>query len=941
MIKRLLRAATGVAMAVVLIVVSGFGFGFDNTAYYASALTDSSSQSGSQKVIRVGIPDNDTTTKSGYGYASTTYMKDYLQAVAEYANWNYVYVYGTWSELADDVKAGKVDLLMDVSETPERLKYFNYSSESMGTELSYLVAPKDTSMSYNDFEAFNGITVGYESDSTIIESLKAYGKEKGFMVTAKAYKDGPEMYKAMEQGEVDAVAQTNLYDMPSAYVILAKFSPKPVYIVTSKQRPELKSELDDAMAQLFSYNPSFNADIYELHLGRISSNTVEFTKEEKAYLKTKPVVNVFYETNWAPFEYDDNGTAEGITPDIIRALGEETGIHFKFVLTSSTQSVYDSINGSQDAIMAVSYDYLWAKSHDLLVTEPYIYGSVMRVTATEKKEPENVAVIKGGYLANRVKSEYPELKQIDYDTAAECMDAVLNGHADCTFINYYQANYYKYLGKYDECSFQPVADITQNIAIGITTSSNPLLLGILSKALQHISADKLQSILSDNSPSANQVTFNLLMRRHPIEMAIGLGAVGILIGLVIFLLISLRTRKRQNMALEEAKFEAEKANRAKSEFLSRMSHDIRTPLNGIVGMTYLANESEPSDKTRDYLTKIDTSSKYLLSLINDILDMSKAESNDIELHPEPYEADEFKRYIKDVIEPLAKERKQELSFKMEPLEDRIPVVDKMRLNQIIFNILSNAAKYTDEGGHISYVSKGMMNDDETMHMHIEVSDDGVGMSDEFQKHIFEPFTQEWEGNLEPGHGTGLGMSITKRLVELMGGEISLQSTKGEGTTFFLDFDFATIPSQGTTEDGTCRLADSNVDYSILADRKVLLCEDNPINCEITVALLTAKSMDVDTANNGSIGIKMFADSAEDTYDAVLMDIRMPVMNGYEATREIRAMNRKDAASVPIIAMTADAFDEDVQKCTEAGMNGHVAKPVDPQKLYEMLASLIR
>ena len=932
---RFFRTAA-VAAVILMLVVSSFPC----TDVYAASSTYGSSTSA--KMVRIGISDTDNKLKTGFDSSSVAFQKDYVQAVAEYAGWKYKYVNGTWNELMSDMKTGKIDVLVDVTKTSAREKYLDYSDEPMGTEMCYLFGNKNTKLAYNDFDSFNGITVGYERGSTIIDSLREYGRKKGFSFKEREYSSGAAMFSALKKGKIDAVAQTNFYEVSDKFVILTKCNPYPVYIVTNKDKPELKDELDNAMSQLFSYNPNFNSDIYNLHMGGNISKAVGYTEKEKAYLKTRPVVYVYYEENWAPFEYDNDGAAEGITPDIVRAIGKETGIRFKFVLSSSTNSMYSDVHGkTRNSVMAVSYSYIWASAHDLLVTEPYIEGSVMMVTRKEGTSPGTVAVMKGGYLENQIDQAYPELKKVDRLTTDQCMKAVLDGKADCTFLNYYQANFYRSMGRYKDFSYRPVSDITQSISLGVTRQSDPQLLSILSKSLQHISNEDLQSILSENSTRMDQFSFNILMSKYPTQMAFAIGGVGMLIGIVVFLFVMLRIKRKQNMALEAAKAEAEKANMAKSDFLSRMSHDIRTPLNGIIGMTYLAEEHNSSDRVREYLTKIDTSSKFLLSLINDILEVSKTESMGIELHPEPYTTAEFKAYLEAVIVPLVKEKNQTFTYEMDISDGYIPVMDKLRTNQIVFNILSNAMKYTPEGGTLSYRAEGTVDENKKMHMHIEVADNGIGMSEEFQKHIFEPFSQEREPGLEPREGTGLGMPITSNLVEIMGGTIALKSTRGVGTTFMVDLELDTVTAEDRSETVEISADEIRDDIEGLAGRHILLCEDNVINQEIARSLLTEKGMEVDVADNGAIARDMFASSAAGWYDAILMDIRMPVMNGYEATAAIRGLDRADAAAVPVIAMTADAFDDDIQKCREIGMNGHVAKPVDPQKLYARLASLFR
>ncbi len=395
----------------------------------------------------------------------------------------------------------------------------------------------------------------------------------------------------------------------------------------------------------------------------------------------------------------------------------------------------------------------------------------------------------------------------------------------------------------------------------------------------------------------------------------------------------------QETKLRTALDAARQANIAKTDFLSRMSHDIRTPLNGIIGMTYLANEQKNPPKTADCLAKIGTSSDFLLGLINDILDMSKAESNRIELHPEPYTAAEFNAYIDAVIRPLCVEKNQNFSFSIHKIEGLSPCVDKLRFNQIFFNLLSNAVKYTPEGGTITAVLYSSLVPDGHLEILARVSDNGIGMSRDFQKVLFDPFTQEGRDDNSRRRGSGLGLAITKKMVDLMGGTITVKSSLGAGSTFEVklhtdcahDADIHPAKSGGAEPSAP----------DLLNGRHILLCEDHPLNQEIAQALLAQKGMIVETAEDGQKGLDAFAGSAAGFYDAILMDIRMPVLDGYAAAKAIRALDRADAKLVPIIAMTADAFADDVQKCLAAGMNAHLAKPIEPGTLYSTLSTALQ
>lgn len=390
--------------------------------------------------------------------------------------------------------------------------------------------------------------------------------------------------------------------------------------------------------------------------------------------------------------------------------------------------------------------------------------------------------------------------------------------------------------------------------------------------------------------------------------------------------------------LERAVDEAKRASRAKSSFLSSISHDMRTPLNGIIGMAYIAERYDNPDETKKCLSYIDTSSKFLLGLINDILDMAKAESGKIDLHPEPYTMEDLSNYIEAVIRPLCDEKNQKLAVATELADDMVPVFDKLRMNQIVFNLLSNAVKYTPEGGEIDFLIESRRFPDGRMHVMIKVEDNGIGMSRGFLDHLFEPFVQERRDDVSERRGSGLGLAITKQLADLMGAKISVESTYGKGTTF----EIRLVPDHVTEAEAleyNSRLVENKA-LDGLKGTHMLLCEDHPLNQEIVKTLLENKGMIVDIAEHGLQGLKMFRSSPADFYQAILMDIRMPVMNGYDTARAIRRLSRPDAMSVPIIAMTADAFSDDIQKCMDAGMDDHIAKPIKPERFFSVIINSI-
>lgn len=397
--------------------------------------------------------------------------------------------------------------------------------------------------------------------------------------------------------------------------------------------------------------------------------------------------------------------------------------------------------------------------------------------------------------------------------------------------------------------------------------------------------------------------------------------------------------QKQISLLQEAIRKGDEANKAKSDFLSRMSHDIRTPMNGIIGMTYLARQLTDQQKLLEYLDKIDMSSRFLLGLVNDILDMSKIENQKIDLRPEPYSVSQFLTYLNAVIRPLCEEKGQKLIFDIETVPTVVPLMDELRVNQIFFNLFSNAVKYTPEGGSITLRLRESMISETRVLLNCDVIDTGIGMSRELQKIAFEPFSQGTRSDIAASRGTGLGLSIVKSLTEYMGGTVSVTSEPGKGSDFSVSAAFDCIPAELAAKRTSEITADTNMDA--LVNKHVLLCEDHPLNQEIAKTVLENKKLIVTVAENGQNGVQCFNESNIGYYDAILMDIRMPVMDGYEAARTIRLLNRPDAKAVPIIAMTADAFEDDVQKCYQSGMDGHIAKPFEPAVLFAELLRLIR
>ena len=397
-----------------------------------------------------------------------------------------------------------------------------------------------------------------------------------------------------------------------------------------------------------------------------------------------------------------------------------------------------------------------------------------------------------------------------------------------------------------------------------------------------------------------------------------------------------KSLEQKNVALQLAVQRETKANLAKREFLFNMSHDIRTPMNAIIGFTALAQTHiDDRGQVEDYLKKISVSSQHLLSLINDVLDMSRIESGKVTLEAKPVHLPELVHELRDIIQAVVSKKDLSLTLDTVGVENEDIIADPLRLEQILINVLANAVKFTPDGGQISlWIVQKDTAPAGYADFEFHIKDNGIGMSEEFQKHIFEQFARERTSTVSKIQGTGLGMAITKSLVDMMGGRITVKSEQGKGSEFTISLRFPI----GEAKTGQTPPA---AKASAFPGKKLLVVEDNELNLEIASTLLKEAGFEVDTAENGKIAVEKVEAASADRYDLILMDIQMPEMDGYEATRRIRALPDTKKAALPIVAMTANAFEDDRKNALRAGMNGHIAKPLDIPKLFQVLSELLK
>jgi len=670
---------------------------------------------------------------------------------------------------------------------------------------------------------------------------------------------------------------------------------------------------------------------------------------------TTKVIHVGVPTDRCPMSYIDSTTGKitGIGVNLFTLAAENAGYEAEYI-SLNEESLKDALDDSSYDLVLPFASTMESTAGETciftnsLIDSPFTFAIVKGKTLDTKGSIQVGMLNSMSSLGESFHHVYPNYEIVYFDTWDQAFAAMRMDVIDCCLQSAYVWSYVLQKPDRSDIETLPAAAISMPYYVGaISSESHKTMLASLNAGINTITPTQRQSIVL-NYTSKKLYFYTAQDYYFEYKNVIWIGAAIILLIISLALWYIDQRRKYVNKILEANKKleesaekeislrkQADEANEAKSEFLSRMSHDIRTPLNGIIGLTYLAKEQQNPAMTVDYLGKIDTSSKFLLGLVNEILDLSKAESGKVEIHPEPYYFDDFNHYIDSVIRPLVEEKNQTLEFETHTDNTVVPLMDILLVNQIYFNLLSNAVKYTPDGGKIHVILNEERVEPQKLKITVQIKDNGIGMSEGFQKKLFEPFTQEVAQGQVERQGTGLGLAIVKRNIDILGGTIDVESELGKGTTFTFVVTYDCIP--GTrTKPAALELPTSF--FECLANRHVLVCEDNHINQEIARTLLEEKKMVVEVVENGQLGLEEFRKSTPGYWDFILMDIHMPIMDGYEATKQIRSLNRPDAKTVKIVAMTADAFHEDVEKCIHAGMDGHIAKPVNPERLYEILAA---
>ena len=1046
-------------------------------------------ETASAKVVRVGSFEdtfnyvNEKGARKGYGY-------ELLETLSGYTGWQFEYVTCDWSDCFEKLKNGEIDIIGGISYTEDRTQEMLFSDEPMGVEKYYLYADlARADISASDFKTLNGKKIGVLMGTEPEVMLAEWEEKYGLKTEHVNISNNEDVKQKLANHEIDCfVSLEESFWAERGISTITRVGESGIYYAINKNRPDIKEELDDAMRALDEAVPFYTADLYKRYFSM--DYTPILTGEEKAWLRKHGAIRMGFLASDSGVSTFDPATGEftGVITDYIQFAADCLGnqeLEFQLVGYDSKEAELDALkSGEIDMIFHCDQNPNLAEEYHFACTNTTWTSNLMAVTNKQHFNENNVnriAVPQNKLsLKKYLAFYYPQWEIVDCDTQEDAARLVKDGQADCFVTGISSEN--KYSKKYSFYSVPLVNPVRSCFAVN---SGNRSLLSILNKTIKAMPVNMLAGALAMYKSSARKVTLSDFIKDNFFKVML-ISSIAVAVVLLTILMLLQKARKAEaaarkaasdtqelNAKLQVAVEKAESANRAKSTFLSNMSHDIRTPMNAIIGFTTLAlSNIDDTDRVKDYLAKTLASSNHLLSLINDVLDMSRIESGKIHLEEVEVNLSDVLHDLKTIVSGQIYAKQLELYMDAMDVTDEDVYCDKTRLNQILLNLLSNAIKFTPAGGTVSVRVRQLAGKVRGCGQYeFRIKDNGIGMSQEFAQKIFEPFERERTSTVSRIQGTGLGMAITKNIVDMMGGTIEVQTAQGKGTEFtvcvpmraqteqrpvekiteleglkalVVDDDFNTCDSVtkmlvkvGMRAEWTLsgkeavlrarqsiemsdvyhayiidwRLPDMNgievtrqirslhddtpiiiltaYDWSDIeveakaagvtafcakpmfmsdlretlmsalgqkpadavqrllpeknADFKgkhILLVEDNELNREIAQEILREYGFLVDSAENGAVAVEKVSTAAPGSYDLVLMDVQMPIMDGYTATRKIRALDDPARAKLPILAMTANAFDEDRRNALESGMNGFLSKPIVIDDLVQELRKIL-
>ena len=901
------------------------------------------------KLIRVGSFEdtfnycNEKGARKGYGY-------ELLETLSGYTGWQFEYVTCDWSDCFEKLENGEIDIMGGISYTEDRAEEMLFSDEPMGEEKYYLYADLSRAdISASDFKTLDGKKIGVVMGTEPEVMLTEWEEKHGIKTQHVNISNNEDVKQKLANHEIDCfVSLEESYWAELGISTITRVGKSSIYYVLNKDRPDLKEELDNAMHALDEEAPFYTADLCKKYFSLDYKPIL--TGEEKAWLKEHGAIRMGFLTSDRGVSTYDPATGEitGTITDYIQFAADCLGnqeLEFQLVGYDDKEAELNALkSGEIDMIFHFDQSPNLAEEYRLARTNTTWTANMMVVTNKQlfiENQVNRVAVPRNKISLTRyIAFYYPQWEIVDCDTQEDAIKLVKDGQADCFVTGVSsEAKYSKNHGFYSVPLPNPA-----NSCFAVK-SGNRSLLSILNKTIKAMPANMLTSSLAMHKSSARKVTLSDFIKDN-FFMVLLVSSIAVAAVLLTILKLLQKARKAEaaakkaandtqelNAKLQVAVEKAESANHAKSTFLFNMSHDIRTPMNAIIGYADLASRhSDDPAKLKNYMENIQVCGQNLLMLLNNVLDLARIENDKTEMEYSVSDVDKDFRNCVAMFQNQADSKRQTLTVTTYLLHPYV-YVDIPHLTEVCTNLVSNAVKYTGAGGTICCdITQKPGEKESWCDTVITVADNGIGMSQEFQKHIFEPFERERTSTVSKVEGSGIGMGIVKKLVGLMGGTVAVESKIGVGSKFTV-----TIPCRIASEDETQAKRETNPsDQKCLCGTKILLTEDNDLNAEIATELLQEEGCTVDRAKDGVECVDMLEKAANGTYQLILMDIQMPVMNGYDAAKKIRRMEDPQKANIPIIAMTANAFSEDKQAALDAGMNDHIAKPINMNVLVPTL-----
>ncbi len=866
--------------------------------------------------------------EAGYGGMDVAYLEE----VCVYTGWDIEYVEcESWDDALEKLEAQEVDLVGSAQYSAQRAEIFDYAALPSGYTYGCLFVGEDSDLAFEDFGRMKdmefGVVESYIRKGEFLEYLdrNGIGSPK-----VKEYESTQYLQEALEAGEIDVAVHT-LTEVWEGQCLVGKFAYAPYYYISWKGNATLLDELNRGIEEINMDGPTLEQELINRYYGDRREN---FAAEELHLINTREPVRIGFYKDTRPLAYmNDQDEYVGIYLQILQMVSERSGIPMEFCPLERDEYWKDLLLGGEIDFYVGANIMQLAKDEEITLTNefmPYNAVIVSKIGYTLADKDATMALTRGrSYWADKV-GEVRDV--IYYNSAKDCLLAVARGEADITLLNTIEYNYQSKNERFSDLMEWENYRYQSGCALAAAKDIDPVLFDVMNKSMRLVTTAEKEDIINQymNIPyDTYELLDYLYQSKDVIIIAVIILAFVLCFGTAIFRMRrkSYHMLEKKNAELQVAIRDAKKANQAKSEFLAHMSHDMRTPINGIMGMLTIAEKNpEDLDRQEDCRKKIKTSAEHLLSLINDVLDINNLESGHVELANEMFSIHELLGNCAAMIGGQAAARNIRFTTDFDT-PGRLPheylMGSPLHIKQILISIAGNAVKYNKPSGSINISCHELSYEEGVARVCFEVSDTGVGMSHEFLGHIFEPFMQEIDGARTNYQGTGLGMTITKKLVDSMGGTIQAKSEPGQGSVFTV-----ALPLQ-VAEESVEQAEDAEVDLNGISGKHALIVEDNELNREIAQYMIEENGLEVTMAENGQEAVELFRQSAPYTYQIIFMDIMMPVMDGHEATRAIRSLDRPDASEIPIIAMTANAFAEDVQAAKDAGMNEHMAKPLEP------------